>query len=216
MTGLVRGLGVALLLGGALLILTNVVFTPLLPADQGEEVVRTSTVYLYRLSLAGLAAVLILFGCFGVHLAQRSVSGRFGTAAFLIAFVGNSLLVAVEWSNIFVLRALAQVSPAALTSLDESRLMTAGFALAAGLFTLGWLLLAISVWRTGRFSRWVAPTVIAGLVLIVVLSGSPLGETGAIVGNAVFGLGLIGLGRNLTGRAGEEGVASEEERGHRE
>jgi hypothetical protein len=197
MNGFARGCGLALMLGGALLILINVILTPLLPTHQGEALMRTSAIYLFRLSASGVAAMLLLLGCLGVHLAQRSASGAFGTAAFLIAFVGNSLLVAVEWSNVFVLRALAQINPEALSALDKSTLMTTGFVSAAGLFGLGWLMLAVSIWRARMFAQWMPLTVIAGLILIPALGATPLGMAGVIAGNVVFGLGLIGLGRAL-------------------
>lgn len=197
MNGLTRGCAIALVVGGALLILVNVILTPLLPTQKGEAVVRTSAIYLFRLSASGVAAMLLLFGCLGVHLAQRSASGAFGTVAFLVAFVGNSLLVAVEWSNVFVLRAVAQANPEALSTLDKSTLMTTGFISAAGLFALGWLLLAVSLCRTRMLARWVPLTVVVGLILIPALGAAPLGMAGSIAGNVVFGLGLIGLGRSL-------------------
>lgn len=195
--GLTRMCAKALVIGGVLLILINVILTPLLPTQRGEAVMITSTVYLFRLSASGVAAMLLLLGCLGVHLGQRSASGAFGTVAFLVAFVGNSLLVAVEWSNVFVLRAVAQANPEALSTLDKSALMTTGFASAAGLFALGWFLLAVSLWRTRVLGRWVPLTVVAGLILIPALGATPLDMAGSIVGNVVFGLGLIGLGRSL-------------------
>jgi hypothetical protein len=133
--------------------------------------------------------MLLLFGCIGVHLAQQSVSGIFGTVAFLVAFIGTSLLVAVEWSNVFVLPALAQTTPAALSALDQTHLLNIGFVSPARLFALGWLLLAVSVWRARFISRWVPLTFLAGLVLIPDLSATPLGVAGAIAGNIVFEIG---------------------------
>ena len=192
-----RIFGVALVLGGGLMILLNVFLTPLMPSDQGEEVLRTSAIYLYRLSASLIAALLLLFGCFGVFLAQRKVVGVFGTVAFLVAFVGNGLLVGVEWSNVFVLRALAQSSPEALGALDESKLLMIGFVSAAGLFALGWILLAASVIKSQVFARWIPVTVIVGLVLIPALGATPLGLAGAIAGNVVFGLGIMAMGRDL-------------------
>jgi len=197
MNGFTRSCGIALVLGGALLILINAFLTPLLPTDQSEVAIRTSAIYLFRLSASGIAAMLLLFGCLGVHLAQRSVSGAFGGAAFIIVFVGNCLLVAVEWSNVFVLRAVAQSNPEALSALDESMLLTIGFASAAGLFALGWLLLAVSLWRTRVFARWAPLTILAGLIAIPALGATPLGMAGAIAGNVVLGLGIMGLGRAL-------------------
>ena len=186
-----------LFIGGGLLILLNVFLTPLMPSDQGEEILRTSAIYMYRLSASGVTAVLLLLGCFGVFLLQRKVAGVFGNIAFLAAFVGNSLLVGVEWSNVFVLRALAQCSPDALAPLDHSALMTIGVASAAGLFAVGWILLAVSVIKSRVFALWIPITVIAGMILIPALGATPLGLTGAIVGNVVFGVGLMAMGWKL-------------------
>ena len=90
---------------------------------------------------------------------------------------------------------MAQTTPAALGALEDSPLLTGGFATAAGLFALGWLLIAVSLWRTGVSGRRVPIILLAGLILIPALAATPLGMAGAIAGNVVFGLGLIGLGR---------------------
>lgn len=192
-----RGCGYALLVGGAAVILINLILTPMLPVQAGDVVVRSSQVYLVRLSASLVSALLLLFGCLGLHLAQRRVSGAFGTGAFLATFTGCVLVVAVEWANVFVLRPVAQISPDALRGLDHSALMTAGFGSAVGLFSLGWLLLSVSLWRARVLPRWAALTTGLGLLLIPVLGATPLGAAGAIAGNAVFGTGLIGLGRAL-------------------
>ena len=198
--------GIPLLIGGILLILVNIFLTPQLPLDQDEAALRTSTVYLLRLSAAGVTAMLLLFGCIGVYLAQRNRAGAFGTAAFLIAFAGNSLIVCVEWSNVFVLRAIAQSVPEALSALDKSSLMDMGFASAAGLFAIGWILIAVTTIMSKLFARWIPITVIAGLVLIPVLGATPLGLTGAIIGNTVFGLGIAAMGWKLVKGLGKEDI----------
>lgn len=200
MNEFIRRCGIALMCGGVLLIVINAIISPfyLQSLQQGEAVFRTSGPYLLRLSAAVLDALLLLFGCLGLHLAQRSVSGKFGTAAFLVAFVGTSLLFAVEWANLFVLRPLAQTSPEALTGLGRSSLMTAGFAAGAVFFMLGWLLLAVSIWRSRVFPAWAAATTSAGLIAIPALGATPLGQSGQIVGNIICGVGLIGLGRAMS------------------
>jgi hypothetical protein len=199
MNGFIRGCGIALILGAVLLILINVIISPfyLQSLQQGEAVFRTSGIYLLRLSAALVDALLLLFGCLGLHLRQRGVSGKFGTVAFLVSFVGTSLLFAVEWANLFVLRAVAQTSPETLSALDKSSLMTVGFASAAGLFALGWLLLSVSLWQANVFPRWAALTTLAGLISIPALGATPLGFAGQITGNVIFGLGLVGLGYSL-------------------
>lgn len=194
MNRFIRSCGVSLVLGGLLLVLVNVVFTPLLPVDQGDAATRTSTIYLVRLTLAGVAALLLLYGSAGIYLAEQKSAGLFHALAFGIAWVGTCLIVAVEWSNVFVLRPLAQANPAALEAVGDSTLVIVGFALSAGLFALGWLLLAVSTLRSSQFPRWTAIAIIAGLIAIPVLSASPLGLMGAIIGNALFGLGIAGQG----------------------
>src|SRR5258706_12326086 len=110
MNGFTRGCGRALLLGGALTILINVVITPLLPRDQGSAAAMSTGIFLLRQSASGVAALLLVFGCLGLHLVQRTVSGIFGAVAFFTAFLGGCLLFAVEWVDVFVLHPLAQTS----------------------------------------------------------------------------------------------------------
>ncbi len=200
MTSFIKGSGIALLLGAVALILMNIFLTPAYIASfqEGEAVARSSGIYLLRLSASLIIALLLLFGSVGLHLRQMSKSGLFGTIAFLVTFVGNSLLFAVEWSNLLVLRAVAQTSPETFLALNESSLMTIGFAAGIGIFSLGWLLFSASIWRTNIFPRWAAISTFAGLILIPILGITPLGITGQVVGNAIFGFGLSGLGYFLS------------------
>jgi hypothetical protein len=197
MHGFIRGCGRALFAGGALVILINVIVTPMAHLGDPSATFMPTRVFLIRQSASAVAALLLLFGCLGVHFAQRAVSGAFGSFAFLVSFTGCSLVLAVEWANAFVLRAVAQLSPDTITALDKNVLMSAAFGSAAGLFALGWLLLSVSVWRAGVLPRWAALATLAGLLLIPALGASPLGVNGAIVGNVVFGAGLMGMGAAL-------------------
>jgi hypothetical protein len=197
MKGFNRGCGLALLLGGALTILINVIISPLLFADHTSSVRMTTRLFLLRQSASGLTALLLLFGCTGLHLVQRNASGKFGAAAFGVLFVGCALLFSVEFADVFVLRAVAQTNLDTLAAIDKNSLMNIGFASTAGLFAAGWLLLSISIWRTGVLPRWAAVTTSVGLLSIPLLQASPLHLSGAIAGNVVFGVGLIGLGHAL-------------------
>lgn len=199
MSSFIRRCGIALVLGGVLLVAINVIISPsyLRYLEQGEAVFRTSFPYLIRLSAALVDAMLLLVGCVGLHLAQKHASGKFGAVAFAVSFVGTSLLVAVEWANLFVLRAVAQTSPEALERLGDSVLVTAGFASGAVLFMLGWLLFATSIWRSRVLPAWAAATTAAGLLALPALGATPLGRNGQIIGNVIFGVGLAGLGRAL-------------------
>ncbi|NNM21686.1 MAG: hypothetical protein HKO55_10475 [Gammaproteobacteria bacterium] len=188
--------GAALQLGGVLLILVNTLLTPMMTAIQDEAAMRTSDVYLLRLSLAWLTALFLLFGCIGVYLSQRATAGVFGTLAFVTAFVGNCLLLSIEWSNVFVLRAVAQSAPQALEALDSTQLLNIGFVSGAAVFALGWLLLAISVLVSRLLSRWGAIAIISGMLLVPVLA-PVMGTAGMIAANWVLGIGYILLGRSV-------------------
>lgn len=195
-TGFIRACGTALVAGGALYAVLNGILTPMLPIDQPDEVLRTSMVYLLRLSMATVCVMLLALGCVGVHLAHRHRAGVFGAVAFIVAYAGCSLVVAVEWSNVFIMRPLAQVAPEALDPLDNAGLLNAGFGTALGLFMLGWILLAVAVLKAQVLPRWTAWTILAGLILVPVLGGA-LGLLGMAAGNVVFAVGLVGLGRSV-------------------
>ncbi len=134
MTGFTRGCGGAFFLGGALTFMINVIATPLLPRSEASAVVMSTNIFLLRQSASGVAALLLLFGCVGLHVVQSQAAGAFGAAAFVVSFVGASLLLAVEWANVFVLRAVARTNPEVLSALDKNALLNIGAACAAGLF----------------------------------------------------------------------------------
>lgn len=188
-----RDCGRALILGGLLLIVLNAVFTPMMPNGASEEVLRSSWPYLARLSLALVAAITYVLGTLGVRLAQGERAGVFDQMAFWVAFAGSCLLVGLEWSNVFVLRPMAYVAPAALDTLDEAVLYRLGFAFGASLYALGWILVAASVWRTGIAPRWVSLTILAGFAVTMAL-GVVVGLMGMVVGSVVIAIGLVGLG----------------------
>lgn len=196
MSEFLRGCGFALMMGGGVMILVNVILSPAYVASLklGEALARTSRIYLVRIAAALIASLLLLFGCIGLFLHQQSASGAFGTVAFLVAFVGTTLLFAMEWSNLFVLRAVARTSPEALTPLDKSQLMSLCAGSSAGLFMLGWLLLTASTALAKVLPQWAALTAGIGLLLIPILGATRLGVYGQIVGHGLFGLGLVGLG----------------------
>jgi hypothetical protein len=199
MNGFLHSCGFALLLGGVLLILINGLLTPSYMASfkKGEVAARSSGIYLVRISAALANVLVLIYGCIGLYLSQQNASGLFGTIAFGVAFLGTVLLFAIEWSNLFVLRAVAQSHPETLVVLDKSRLVTIGFASGAAIFMLGWLLLAVNTWQVNVFPRWTSLSAIAGLILIPVLGATPLRIAGQVIGNVVFDLGLIGFGYSL-------------------
>jgi hypothetical protein len=193
---LTRLCGLALVIGGILTILINLILTPLLFGGKIPPlVVPTTDLFLWREGASLVAALALVFGSFGLvlHLPRGNKISPFNGIAFFAASIGSCLLAAVEFCNVFVLRTVAQVDSATFAALDKSAFMNLGMASAVGMFALGWVLLLIGVWRTRKFPRWAVIAALGGLFLIPMLQ-AVLGLSGAMIGNTVFGSGLAALG----------------------
>jgi hypothetical protein len=195
-----RWMGIALACGGALTFLVNALLTPFLPAGAPYAQVVLSPVFPWRIGVAAIAAVLLLFGSVGVYFAQAQRIGRFGAFAFVVAFLGTALLLATEWIQLFDIRDLALRAPDTLNKLNARgqgpSLGDIGALIALTFFTLGWIALAIATIRARVFPRNAAILVIAGFFAIPMLQ-APFGIAGAIVGNFVLGAGFFQMGRDL-------------------
>jgi hypothetical protein len=195
-----RIFGVALLLGGLLTLGLNVAFTPLLPLDGAFSEIASSPFYLPRLGSAAIASLLLLFGLVGLYQRHREKVGLFGVCAFVIAFAGSAMVFAHEWAQVFFVHPLAALSPRALDALDDADMGTLyGFeGLAAVLgFTLGWLLLCVSMLLARVVPRLGPALVIAGFLLAAPLSAVIQPVTAMIIGMAVVSSGWMLLGRDL-------------------
>lgn len=203
----IRWAGVALTAGGALTVVVNAVFTPFLPHDVPFEQTAASLVFLWRQAASALAAALLLLGSVGLYLRQSRKAGYFAAIAFMLAFLGSALLLAVEWNEVFLVRDLALRQPAALKAMDSGKhpsLYDLGAMIPLGVFTLGWIALAASTIRNLKPYRRAASLVIAGFFVIPLLSAAISGLWGAILGNLVLGGGWFWLGNVLRRDAVEE------------
>ena len=147
----------------------------------------------------------LLFGCYGIYLSQQEFCGPvmsvFNFAAFLVAFLGCCLAFAFEWSNLFVLSAVAYHAPDSFEPMGKSVLMTAGFLSSLGVCILGWILQPIVVIIANGVPRWTAILTLGGIFstfILIAISVSLTGSTlpGIIVGNLIFSrrLDYHGLG----------------------
>ena len=195
----VRYAGVALAAAGALTIVVNAIVTPTLPRGVPFADVAASTPFLIRQSLAALAAILLMFGCVGLHLRQMDSVGRFGAIAFVLAFSGTALLLGVEWTQIFEVRDMALREPEALNRLDAGGLSRAdiGAMIALAALVVGWLAFAISTLKAGVLPRRAVWLVVAGLFATPFLSAVMPPLVAAALGNVVLGSGWIWLGFDL-------------------
>lgn len=199
MSAFSRWCGVALAIGGVATILINAIFTPLLFGGRiPTGTIPTTGLFLARQSASAFAAMCILFGALGIGLLLlQNRNGIFSSSAFFLAFVGSIFVFAVEFSDVFVLHVVALTNTSVFSAIEKNAFLNTGMASAVGVFALGWLLLCLCVWRSKVLPAWAALTTLAGLFLIPALQAL-IGYRGAIIGNAVYGIGLAGLGVALS------------------
>lgn len=111
----------ALIGGGALTLLINVVHTPALPHHVSFATTAASNIFLWRQGASALAAVLLLIGCVGLYLRQAERAGHFGVFAFTLVLVGTALALEVEWREVFDVYDFARRAPDALNALDAEK-----------------------------------------------------------------------------------------------
>jgi hypothetical protein len=114
------------------------------------------------LFLAG--KVLVLLGLIGLYLRQAKSAGRFGLVAFLIALTGTGLMIASDWSEVFIAPILQDVAPGLLETNPPASIMV-GFMLNFFTETLGWLLFGIATFRARVLPRPAALLVIVGTLI---------------------------------------------------
>ena len=131
-----------------------------------------------------VSIVMILLGLVGLYVRYADLMGSVGLAAFLVAFVGTTLLVAGSFIDAFVLPVLALEFPEAFETPPVP--LSIALSLTYLLFALGYVLLGTALLRSGVAARW------AGLMLAV---GAPLFAVGvatvqplAVLGAVLFGV----------------------------
>ena len=198
----VRGCGLALAAAGVLTIVVNAVLTPLLPSGATFAATAASVAFLWRQSVAAVAAALLMFGAIGLYLRQVDRCGPFGAAAFALALVGSALLLATEWIQIFEIRDLAVRAPDVLNRLDGEGVGLDDLGAMAAMATLvvGWIALAITTRRSGLLSRTAPNVVIAGFFATPFLSTVLPPLLAGALGNTILGVGLAWLGWELSRR----------------
>ena len=111
--------------------------------------------------------VLVVFGLPALYLQHAASAGRFGFLAFAIAMLGNTLMVASDWSEVFIAPILRSLDPS-LFEEPPARIMI-GFMVNFIPETLGWLLFGVSAFRARIFSQPAAVLLMVGVVLAIVV-----------------------------------------------
>ena len=113
-----RSLSLSLALGGVVALIVHLVITPLVPFSEGFDVVASSSAFLWRQSLSAVVAACILLGSAEILCRPADSAPRWASSAAALAMLGSAALIAQEWGEIFIIRALALAEPVALVRID--------------------------------------------------------------------------------------------------
>ena len=192
--------GYCMLLGGALLFLGNLVFSPLVPFEGSAADAAGSSSFVWRLGANALTVFLLIVGSTGVYKYQAKSAGMFGALAFALVFAGSVFMFAHEWGQIFFIHPVAAAYPETFNALDGSNptffLVEIGFSL--GGFSLGWIVFSVSALMAKALPRLGPLLVLAGFLAIPLLSAGLASPVwGGILGSLVLGSGLMLMGSPL-------------------
>ncbi len=186
-SNLIRWSGLSALVGGALIIASDVINAVLFPGEQTSQVMLSSTWFTVQiLGLVGLA--LITLGLVGMYACQAQQAGSLGLIAFVIAFAGMLMVFGLSWGEPFLGPLVAEQAPG-LLSAEPSGALAVGSILSIALFALGWLLFGLASLRAGMLPRGAAMLLIVGALLFFVLTSLDLPLYSVVQGAALIWMG---------------------------
>ncbi len=190
--GLIRLAGLSAMLGGVLLLVTDVVGWFGDPAEQ-SAVLTPPGPHGFLPAAFLFALVLVLGGLVGLYARQAASAGVLGLVGFVAAFSGTTLSVGIAWLPL----AVPSLAVAASTIAGKAPWEATWAGLA--LVFVGWALFAAATIRAGVFPRSVAIVLLLGAVLsFLAFVGLP--------GTLVLDAAITWMGSTLlTGRAAPAG-----------
>jgi hypothetical protein len=203
---LIKSCGIALILGGLSFIITNAAISPFVDFEAPYSEMLTSSPFFYRMIFAAVTVAFLLFGTIGLYLYHSHTDrGRWlKNISFVIAFFGSTFLFANEWHQIFVLPEIAGTDPEVIDKLDSSDgpgSYAAGVMIALSTFSIGWILFMASLIIAGKLKRSGPALVIAGFLMIPLISGISTPVLGGIIGSISLGAGFVLMGIELMRRS---------------
>ena len=187
---LIRWSGLAAVLGGALLIVSDFLSFTVNSGDLAEVV--TTGAYLADGSMRVLAGVLLLLGLVGLYAIQSDATGALGLVAFLVAFAGTALILGTWWTNAFVAPSLATEAPAFLEA-GPAGVLGVAYTMSFALGAVGWLLFGLVSLRARIYPR---------VAVVVLMAGAALTFAPLPGGQVVFEVAVAWLGLALFSRKG--------------
>lgn len=180
----IRWSGLAAILAGVLLLVSDLLELFVFELENFGASATTSGYFLV-VGLFLLTALLFSFGLVGLYASQVEAAGLLGLLAFLVAFVGTTLVAGAFWAQEFFAPTVAGVAPEVLNG-EQAGWLNLGFIASFSLFALGWLLFGASTLRARVHPRWAAVLLMVGAVLIFL----PLPASSVVYSVAMVWLGF--------------------------
>jgi hypothetical protein len=201
-SNLIRWSGLAAIVGGVLVVVSDALNAVLFPGEQSSQVMLTSTWFIIQ--ILGLAALaLITLGLVGMYTRQAQRAGALGLIAFVMTFCGMLMVFGLSWGEPFLGPLVAKAAPGLLNT-EPSGVLAVGSILSIVLFALGWLLFGVASLRAGALPRGAAILLIVGALLFFVLSSLDLPLWSVVLGAAV-----VWIGYALWSGTGEPALAAQ-------
>jgi hypothetical protein len=160
--------GLALVLGGVIAAVFNVVNTVAFPSNSNgfDPKVVTAAPWQIVSLLTFIGGVLILLGFPGAYLRQAKQSGVLGLIGFILLFIAGILLGLVIYIvDLLIIPYLATVAPKLLGANSGPPALFVFFIAAAVIVTLGALLFAIATLRAHVLPRMAAILLLVAMVI---------------------------------------------------
>lgn len=185
------------LMGGALCMAGFWILAGVLGSFAGAAVTH-SPLWLPSQTLHVLAALLTLFGLFGLVTVQREKLGALGLVGFALAVIGTVLFFADGLIALVVFPALADSAP---TLLDVTGAMNTGgvliaFIVIAATAMIGYVVFGVALWRAGVSPRGATLLFLLGGILFNLPPG-PVPMVVLTVGGVVWAAGTLWLAVDL-------------------
>jgi hypothetical protein len=186
-SNLIRWSGLAALVGGVLIVISDVLNAVFFPSEPGTEVMLSSTWFIVQI-LGLVALAFITLGLVGMYTRQTQRAGILGLIAFVMTFSGMLMVFGLLWGEPFLGPLVAEQAPG-LLSTEPSGALAVGNILSVVLFALGWFLFGLASLRAGVLPRGAAILMIIGALLSFVLTSLDLPLWSVILGAAVTWMG---------------------------
>jgi hypothetical protein len=171
-SNLIRWSGLAALVGGVLIFISDVLNAVLFPSEPGSAIMLTSIWFIVQL-LGLLALVFIGLGLVGLYTCQAQRAGILGLISFVITFSGILMVFGLLWGESFLGQLVAEQAPGLLGA-EPSGVLAVGSILSIVLFVLGWFLFGLASLRAKVLPRGATFLMILGALLFFVLSSLDL------------------------------------------